>query len=158
MVGEQFRRRIMRRRFLRGVLVFNIGQFVMVDDLIAADDGIVTPKGKHLGGCVGKIKIIDEKLRAAILDIKGGETWVSYSYLAPADESSFRRFSCHERYHHSGFMREGEEKLLGEVFGNLATAKFVVYALLICTDDSEGVIRDENGNVVCIKAPKGDWQ
>ena len=48
--------------------MFDIGQFVMVDDLIAVDDGIVTPKGKHLGGCVGKIKMIDEKLRAAILD------------------------------------------------------------------------------------------
>lgn len=139
--------------------MFSIGQWVEVDSLISsANDGIVSPKGRRLGGCVGKIKMIDENLRAAILDIKGGETWVPFSYLASADESSFCRFSCYERYHHCSFMKEGEEKLLGEVFGNLATAKFVVFALLICTDGSEGVIRDESGNVVCVKAPRADWK
>ena len=138
--------------------MFKLGQTVIVSPKIAdvGVDTIVTPKGKRLGNCIGKIKEIDEENNAATLDIPGGETWIPFEFLS-ATPDEVRHFSCFERYHHSSFKPEGFEQKLGEVDGCLATACFATDALLICTDDSDGVVYDAEGKRVAERPPKGAW-
>ena len=139
--------------------MFKIGQTVIVSPEIAnAEVGtIVTPKGKRLENCIGRIKEIDEKDNSATLDVPGGHTWIPFEYLS-ATTDEVRHFSCFERYHHSSFKPEGFEQKLCEVDGCLATACFVVDALLICTDDSDGVVYDAEGKRVAERSPKGAWK
>ena len=138
--------------------MFKIGQTVIVSPEIAnAGVGtIVTPKGKRLGNCIGKIKEVSEKYSAATLDIPGGETWIPFEFLSATSDET-QHFVCYERYHHSGFCPEGFEKKLADVHGSIATACYVVDALLICTEDSDGVVYDAEGKRVAERPPKGAW-
>ncbi len=139
--------------------MFEVGQLVKISDDIAShiEEYAIPPKGRFMGGCIGRVSETSDEYQSAVLSIKGGEIWIPYALLSITDES-LASFSCYERFHHSPLAAEGEEKLLANIDGNLETAKFVVEALLICTEDSEGVVRDGEGKVICVKSPKGAWQ